>query len=379
MKKLHKLAAVGAAALMLLTACGGGDSSGGSGGDGGGDAEFVFHHATMIQPNVPSAPVESWFYDQLEERSDGRIKIDRTEPDSICPANEVAECIRDGRADIGTSIIDYSPQMFPSLTLVSVPFMVDNSQALMQTLYKMNTENEDAVAKWDEIGLKYVAAWGPGKLIVGGNKPIRDLSDVENLRTRVTGGFLQRAFEGGGANVVALTAPETYEGIERGMADAVAWTMDGPVDYKMIELLSDWRDPGIGHYTAFSLWINKDKFDALPDDLKAIVDEVAAELSAGEGMKKFNEMTTVQCDTLLAHPNMKNFEAWNEADTNAWRDEVQQGLLDSWVEDATKNGLNNAEQYLAEYEALIQEASEQPDLVQDPVETCIERFQEGNN
>jgi len=372
-RTLTALAAIGA---LGLSACGGDSNGGSTDGDGAASSgeTVTLNAATMVQPKTPNAPVENWFYDQLEERSDGRITIDRTEPESICPAQEIAQCIIDGRADVGTSIADYSPQLFPSLTIVSVPFMVDNLQVLMETLYKVNEENESAKAKWDEVGLKLVGAWGPGKLIIGTNEKVQNLDDINGMRFRVTGGFLQRAFESAGANVVALTAGETYEGIERGIADAVAWTMDGPVDYKMMEQLSIWSDPGVGHYTTFATWMNQDVYNGMPDDLKAVVDEVVADLNGGEGMKAFNEVTTPQCDAMLEHGNVDEFTAWEQAEADQWKEAAQAELIEQWVADAEANGLTDAQTYLDEYMAALEEAAGAEDLVEDPVAACIDRF-----
>ncbi len=366
---IRSLTALAAVASLGLAACSGGDAKGGA---SSGDT-VTLHMATMVQPKVPSAPVQNWFLDELEKRSDGRIKIDRSEPETICPAPEIAECVRDGRADIGITIADYTPQLFPTLSLVSVPFMVDNSQALMQTLAKVNDENAAAKAKWDEIGLKMVAAWGPGKLILGTKEPVHGLDDIQNVKYRVTGPFLQAAFKEAGANVVALPAAETYEAVERGLADAVAWTLDGPVDYKLMEQLSVWTDPGVGHYTTFVIMLNKDAYEKLPEDLRKIVDEVRDELNGGEGMKAFATRTTEQCDAIKEFPKTESFTAWDEAETTKWRDQVQEGLLQKWADQAKTDGLTDTEGYLADYKAAL-EAAGAEDLLEDPVAACIAKF-----
>lgn len=367
----YAAAAVLAAAALTLTACGG--NGGGSSVDSDGES-ITINTATMVQPNTPSAPVTTWFFDELEERSGGRISIDRTEPESICKAPEIAECVRDGRVDLGISISDYSAQIFPSMTVATIPFMADNSQALMTALYKVNTENESAIAQWEDAGIELIAGWGPGKLILGSNSRIQDLQDVSGVRFRVTGAMLQRAFEEAGANVIALPAAETYEGIERGIADAVAWTMDGPVDYKMMEQLSIWTDPGVGHYTTFAIWMNKDFYDAIPDDLRAIVDEVRDELNSGAGMEQFNARTESQCTEILEFPNTESFSAWEESATAQWKDAVQADLIEEWIVQAETDGLADARGYLADYQAALDEASAQPDIVEDAVTACIARF-----
>lgn len=379
----YPLLAALAGAALTLAACGGGGivTDGGNdpttGGDSTADAggeSVELNMVTMVQPNTPNAPVQNWFLDQIEERSKGRIKVKRTEPDSICKPAEVAECVRDGRADIGISISDYTPQLFPTMSIATIPFMADNSQAFMEAIAQVNAENEDAKAAWEKSGIHLVAAWHPGLVIVGGKEPITSVADLSGKRVRVTGAYLQKAFEMAGANVIALPANETYEGIERGLADAVSWTMDGPVDYKLMEQLSDWSMPGAGVYTTFAMWMNQEKYQGLPDDLKKIVDEVQADLIGGEGMKAFNKATEAQCDTLYNFKGVKSFTKWDEAETTKWKDQVLDDLLAQWKQQAASDGLADPDKFLADYQAAYKAAAAKPDLVEDPINKCIERF-----
>lgn len=369
MKTIIRVTAAAAATALVLSAC----SSDGDDGAGSGES-VTLSMATMVQPNTPNAPVQNWFLDQLEERSDGRITIDRTEPETICKASEIAECVRDGRADIGISISDYTPQLFPTMSVATIPFMAENSQALMAALYQANTENEAAAALWDQAGIEYIAAWGPGKLVLGSSEPLDNMQDLEGVRMRVTGFYLQQAFDQIGSNVVAIPAAETYEGVEKGLADAVAWTLDGAVDYKLMEQLGIWTDPGVGHYTTFAIWLNKSVYDALPDDLKAIVDEVRDELNGGAGMEAFKTQTDTQCETLLDFAGFESISAWDPADTEEWKDAVQSDLIEQWKEQAATDGLTDAEGFLSDYQTALEEASGTADPTEDPVGACIAAF-----
>ncbi|MDO5701269.1 MAG: TRAP transporter substrate-binding protein DctP [Bowdeniella nasicola] len=387
MKRTHApYLATLAAATLALSACGGGgiveeNSTEGSGSssseEGGASGEKVtLNMVTMVQPNVPNAPVQNWFLDELEARSDGRIEIKRTEPGSICKAAEIAECVKDGRADIGISVSEYTPQLFPSMSIATIPFMADNSQAFMQAMDKVNHENADAVAAWEASGLTLMASWTPGNMVMGSNVEITSVKDLDGMRFRVVGAYLQQAFEKAGTNVVALTAPETYEGIERGLADAAAWVMDGAVDYKLMEQLKHWTAPGTGTYTTFAIWLNTDVYNAMPDDLKQIVEETRMDLINGEGMKAFNGATEVQCDQMLAFEGVESFTKWDEAATEEWKAMVQDDLIEAWKKQAESDGLNNPQGYLEDYLAAYEEFAAQPDIVDDPVTACVKRFEE---
>ena len=226
--------ALAAAGLLTLTACSGGADEAAPAESG---ERVTVNAMTMVLPNTPSAPAVEWFFSELEQRSDGRITVDRTEPESICKAPEIAECVRDGRADVGVSISDYSASMFPSMSVAGIPFMVNDPQALMEALYEVNLNNESAVAQWDDMGIEFMGAWSPGTTIIGSNGPVDGIADLNGLKLRAVGSSLPAAFDAVGANVVSMPAAETYENIERGVADAVSWTLDGPVDYKLMEQL----------------------------------------------------------------------------------------------------------------------------------------------
>lgn len=360
---------------LVLAACGGADNGSGdaTGGADGGDGESVeLVVATMAEVGTVGAAVQDWFVSEVESRSDGRLTFDVTAPNSLCPANEISVCTQDGRADVGVSIPDYTPQMFPQITVVSVPFVAADQQALMQALYDVNHEHEGAMQLWDDNNLKMIAHWSAGRLVMASDQPVESIEDMEGLRWRVSGPYLQRAVEAVGGSNVALAAPETYEGIERGVADAASFALDGMVAYQLLELLPYYTDPGTGHYNTFGMWFNAEVYEGLPEDLRQVVDEVTAEVNGGEGTAAFRTVAEEQCVTVMEHENVQDFTAWSEEATQEWQDLVGDELLTQWVSDAESNGLSDAQSYLDTYMGLLEEydAGESTD----PTVECVERF-----
>lgn len=363
-----------AVAALLLAACGNGDGGDGGGGADGESVELVV--ATMTEPNVPSAGVMNWFVDEVEERSDGRLTFDVTAPNSLCPAEEISVCTQDGRADVGVAIPDYTPQIFPSITVVSVPFVAADQQALMQSLYDVNHEHEGAMQVWESNNLEMIAHWSAGRLTLGSPEPVESVDDMAGLKWRVSGPYLQSAVEAAAGSNVALTAPETYEGVERGVADAVGFAIDGATDYQLMELLPYWTDPGTGHYNTFGMWFNLDVYEGLPDDLREVVDEVTADLNSGDGTRAFSEVAETQCTTLQEHENVEDFDQWSDEATEEWHDLVGDELLQMWVSEAEGNGLDDAEGYLDMYTELLD--SYDGEVLPDPLDECVEQFAAAN-
>lgn len=360
---------VGMAAALVLAACGNGDG----GGDGADGEAVELTVATAAQPTTPHALVTQWFFDEVEERSDGQLTFDVTPPDSLCDADEIAVCAQDGRADVGVSIPEYTPQLFAPLTVVSIPFTADSSQAVMQSLHQANNEHEGAQEIWEQNGLVPVAHWPVGRLLLGSAEPVEGIEDVAGQRWRVSGPYLQHAVEEAGGTNVALTAPETYEGIERGVADAVGFAIDGATDFGLMELLPYWTDPGTGHYSTFGMWMNQSAYEDLPDDLREVFDEVTEDLNAGTGVEMFAEGAEGQCEQLMENETTEAVDRWSEDATQEWSDLIGDDLQQRWIEDAEENGLDDASGYLDSYTAALEEAQSGEDIIEDPVVECIDR------
>jgi TRAP-type C4-dicarboxylate transport system substrate-binding protein len=265
--------------------------------------------------------------------------------------------------------------MFPSMSVAGIPFMVNDPQALMEALYEVNLNNESAVAQWDDMGIEFMGAWSPGTTIIGSNGPVDGIADLNGLKLRAIGSSLPAAFDAVGANVVSMPAAETYENIERGVADAVSWTLDGPVDYKLMEQLDTWTDPGVGAYTTFALWMNQDFYDGLPADLRAIVDEVRDDFNRGAAIEQFNSVNDEQCTALIDFPNTKRLTAWSADATTEWKDLVQDQLIADYVQQAEADGLADAQGYFDAYVEALEQAGAGA-RGDDPVSTCITRFEE---
>lgn len=352
-----------AAAGLLLTACSGTDGS------GDGEDSHVLTFASWATPDSSNEAIQDEWIRMVEEATDGRITFDVAAAGSLCAADEIPECVRDGRADVGQTISDYAPQLFPQTTVVSIPFITQNADATHEALYALSAEHEGAAQLWDDNNLKMISHWPAGRLLLGSENPVDSIDDVADLRWRMAGPYLQEAVDTIGGSNVALTAPETYEAVERGVVDAAAFPMDGLVSFQLKDILPNWTDPGLGQYTTVGQWMNKDTFEGLPEDLQQIVQEVNDEFNAGPAMDKFREVTLEQCDVILE--TIDDIDEWDQSATDDWEDAVGDDLQEKWVEDAGSNGLEDAEGYLEMYKEKLAEFDDE--IAEDPSLTCSGR------
>ncbi|MGO1183521.1 MAG: TRAP transporter substrate-binding protein [Micrococcaceae bacterium] len=366
-RRTARLVSILAAGALVLTACDGVV-------DQAGDGETItLTLATAATAGTPNAAVQDLFLDRLEEASDGQIEIDRTAPESLCNATEIVECLRDGRADIGVTVPDYTPQYFPTLSVSGIPFRGQNSQAITQTLYDIHRDFEPAVTRMEDQGLHYVSAWPVGRLLFGAQEPIENAEDLDGLRIRASGPTIQRILQDSGANITALSASETYEAVERGIVDSIGGAIDFAVNYRLMELLPYWTDPGVGQYSTFGMWLSKDAYDSLDESLQAIVDEVTRELNEGAAVDAFNDAATAQCEELAGESSVESLTEWDEADRDAWAAEVEESGREAWIETADEHGLDDPAALLEQYDAGLDEYQDAD--YEDATLTCVRSFE----
>lgn len=362
-KNALKSAAVLGSLALVLAGCSSDTEGSGS------EDNIELNVASWATPDSLSEEMADWWYTEIEERTDGRVTFNIDAADSLCSASEIPECVRDGRADIGQTLTDYSTQLFPMASISSIPFLSPGSEPVAKAIHELSTEHEGAAALWEDNNLRPIAHIPPGRLLLGGETELSSVDQLDGLRLRMAGQYAQEAVDAAGANSVVLTAPETYEGIERGLADAAGFPLDGTVAYQLKDILPEWTDPGIGTYTTIGMWMNSDVYSDLPDDIRTVVDEVTEEYNAEHAHRIFNEVTTEQCDLLL--DTIGELNQWEEEESRRWEESIEADLEERWVEGAESDGLTDAAGYLEAYKSKLDEHS--GDMEADPSLACAER------
>lgn len=358
--------ALGGALSLGLVACAtpGDPDPGGAAGP-----SIELNVVSWATPNSLSEVMGNWWYGEVEARSDGRITFAVAAADSLCSSSEIPECVRDGRADIGQTITDYSSQLFPMATIASIPFLSPGGEAVSKAIRDLSEEHAGAAELWERNNLKPLSHLPPGRLLIGSNEAITTIDDLEGLRMRMAGRFAQYAVEAISASSVAIPAPETYEAMERGVADVAGFPLEGTAAYQLRDVLPHWTDPGVGMYTTIGMWMNHEVYTGLDPELRRIIDEVTEEFNETKSHEFFTEVSETQCDELL--DTVGDLGQWADSETERWVSAIHEDLEALWVEEAESDGLEDAAGYLASYKEKLAEYDD-PDAP-DPTLVCADR------
>jgi len=244
------------------------------------------------------------FAENVERMSNGRLKIRSLPAGTVVGGLQVFDAVEEGVLDAAYSAAFYWVGNQP----VS-PFFAAVPAGLTATEYIMWLYHGPGMDYWkkayEDYNFGYVGPAGINstEIFAWSNKPINSLDDFKGLKFR-TVGYWGEILTSLGASVVTLPGSEIYGALERGVLDAAEFANpEGDYISGMHEVAEYAYVPGIHQPTSLmELLINKQSWEALPDDLQAIVEQ-AAKASVLEGLgntlvkdaealKKFEEYGT---------------------------------------------------------------------------------------
>ena len=210
--------------------------------------------------------------DNIKEMSGGRFDIKPFVEAAIIPTEDILAAVKDGVIEIGYSAPGYYAGIIPEADLENILPLTLRGAHDLAILY-WGRGFEDIVREaYTEYGVHLLVV-GPASVIgMWTTKPIRSLEDLQGMKIRSFGRFLDLLNEFGAA-ATYIPLGEVYMALQLGTLDGAS---TDPPSYEMVkhyEVAKYFTHPLLG-FTSNHFTVNQDKWDTLPDDLKAMLSEV---------------------------------------------------------------------------------------------------------
>ncbi|RWI57086.1 MAG: TRAP transporter substrate-binding protein [Mesorhizobium sp.] len=282
-----------------------------------------FYSSKIIQP---------WM-DKVNAKLSGGVEF-KLYPGSILGAPPAqADLVKAGVADMALVVPTYTPGVFPLSGVVEIPGIVKNGAMGADIL---NTLLEDGSLAAEYSNYKVIALFTtPAYRFFVSGDPVTQPSELSGLKLRSPSKFGSELFAMVGASGVGLPAPQVYEGLERGVVSGAVWVMDAYRTFRLNEVAPNITTTGF-IATPMSILMNKNTYDSLSDENKAVIDEMSGRATA-EWIASVIDTTDAEIETSFRKDGKVNFVDLDEADQAAW-DEAFSGAAEAWV-----NGQPDAE------------------------------------
>lgn len=247
------------------------------------DVTLKMHQFLPPQANVPKLILEPWA-ERVMEASEGRIQIDHFPAMQLGgKPPELVSQVQDGVADIIWTVAGYTPGRFPQLEVFELPFMMTNAEDTSRAYWEYADAN---MMDADFKDLKILGVWVHGPGVIHSSTPVEEPADLNGLKvrgpTRVITGMLGEL----GATAVGMPVPAMPEALSKKTIDAgvIPWEVTAALKVpELVENHTTFGDESL-YTAAFIFAMNKEKYEALPDDLKAAIDsQSGADFSALAG------------------------------------------------------------------------------------------------
>lgn len=253
--------------------------------------------AAEVVWKVPtSVPEGSPFYKNFLERfakntdilTDGRVEIQPFGAGVIVPALKVYEAVQDGVVEAGHSTSSYLVNQDP-VNAIFAGFPGGMGPEAHKAWMYEGGGKEYLQKVREKQGLKtLIVGIGSSEVLAHSNKPIRTKEDLKGLKYRTSGAWAEVMRDYFDAVPTVVPAGETYTLLQRKGVDAVEWATPSSNKPEGFHQAAKYIIvPGV-HQPTF-MWevvMKQDRWDALPDDLKPLL-EAAAALTTFESTTNF--------------------------------------------------------------------------------------------
>ncbi len=212
--------------------------------------------------------------EKVEKDSGGRIKVE------IYPFMQLGgkapsqyDLIRDGAIDGGWVIPGYQPGRFPEAEAMEMPFLVTKSAEEASKAAWLFTQKH---LMDDFKDVHVIAAHMHGRgLVHKKGAAVTSVEDFAGLKLRGPSRPATLLLKKLGATPIGMPVPAFPEALSKGVVDGGVITWEMSPSLKLDELTDSHTDVAGDKslYNLYFIWaMNKDKYESLPDDLKAVID-----------------------------------------------------------------------------------------------------------
>jgi TRAP-type C4-dicarboxylate transport system substrate-binding protein len=232
------------------------------------------HQFLPAQAVVPAHVLDVWA-DQIEEASDGRIEIQRFPSMQLGGAPpQLIDQVIDGTVDIVWTLPGSTPGRFPRTEVFELPFMMadGNAEATSRAYWQLG---EETMMDTDFADVHVLGLWVHGPGVIHSSDPVTSVGDLAGVKLRAPTRMTNRLFSELGATPIGMPVPAVPEALSQGVIDAtvIPWEVTAALRVsELVDYHTEFPDDAL-YAATFVLAMNKERYDSLPADLQAIIDE----------------------------------------------------------------------------------------------------------
>ena len=221
------------------------------------------------------------FCEEIKKRTNGKVEITYYPGGILTTATKMFEGVVNGVSDIGLAHCEYTRGRFPVTETLSFPLGYTSGYVAGQVANDFF--NQYHSKEWDAVQVLWFYSTGP-QIVSTVKKPVRTLDDLKGQKIR-TAGRPADILRSIGGTPVAVEMADIYDGLQRGVVDGLLSSMEVQKGWKTGEIIK-YASLSYKAGTVFTFYVvmNKNKWNALPEDAKKVFKEVSLQFQDKYGI-----------------------------------------------------------------------------------------------
>ncbi|MFH0994731.1 MAG: TRAP transporter substrate-binding protein [Pseudomonadota bacterium] len=237
-------------------------------------AKITLTYNQYFPPTHMASQLSDAWCKEIEKRTNGEVQFQHYAGGQLLKAPQVFDGVVRGIADVGFSNLAYTRGLFPEMEICDLPLGMPSAWVATHVANAYYTKYQPK--EFDKVKVMNFSACGPN-LISTKDKPVNNLQDLKGQTLRATGRIADTA-TALGATPRPMEIGETFEAVNRSVVSGVMLPLETMKGFRLGDLLkyctADWQ---VGNVYTFYAVMNKDKWNALPENIKKVFDEVNSE------------------------------------------------------------------------------------------------------
>lgn len=292
--------------------------------------ELKFAHWLPGSHSLAKLGFEPWAK-SVEAASNGSIKVVLFPAQQLGKAADHYDMARDGIADMTWVSPGYQAGRFPIFAAAELPFMIGKpgtGSAAVDQWYRSYAANEmkDVRVCFAHIHIGTLHS----------KKPISDPAQIKGMKIRPANGTIAQTMTLLGATNVQVSAPESRDALEKGVADAITFPWNSLISFNIDKAVKNHTDMRL--YAAAFTWVmNPGWYGKLNASQKKVIDDHCNNDWAGKVGAAWGDEEDSGQGKLEKQGH--NIVKLTSPQLDAWKKAVEP-ISTRWVESATKAGAN---------------------------------------
>ena len=242
--------------------------------------DYTFQFQSSDPAGNPNFILQQGWAESVAEKTDGRVKIELLPVESIVAHNETQDAIAAGILDGHITDTSYFAGKDPAFGLIANPVGAWSDPQEMFTFMREGGGKELMNELLEPYGLHFIGATTPGLEAFVSKVPLDGVDDLKGLKMRAPEGLVQQVFAAAGAAPVNLPSSEVFTSLDKGVIDAADNTVFSTNQSAGLhDIAKHPVYPGFHSMPLVEISMNKEQWDALPEDLQQILTESVQEFA----------------------------------------------------------------------------------------------------